>query len=181
MNKFTLSQNSRPATVLLLAHDRQLTNLIQLVRDHTSILRRYHVVAPTETATALQTSPPVVSERLAVHACDVATLVQELQPVLPSETANGVAFKQDSWQRPSHRPLSNRPLSNREDDHELRDRANLDAPDWLDNLVAVIFLLDPRASTPSAPSITDLSRYCSWRNIPFACNAATAHPIITIR
>ena len=47
-----------------------------------------------------------------------------------------------------------------------------------ENILAVIFLIDPTLSAPATPNITDLSRICSLRNIPFACNLATAHPII---
>ena len=47
-----------------------------------------------------------------------------------------------------------------------------------DNILAVIFLLDPNLNTPATPNVTDLSRLCSVRNIPFAFNLATAHAII---
>ena len=47
-----------------------------------------------------------------------------------------------------------------------------------DNVLAVIFLIDPTLSAPTTPNVTDLSRLCSLRNIPFAFNLATAHPII---
>lgn len=47
-----------------------------------------------------------------------------------------------------------------------------------ENMLAVIFLIDPTQNDLSIPDVTDLSRICSSRNIPFASNLATAHPII---
>ena len=47
-----------------------------------------------------------------------------------------------------------------------------------DNILAVIFLIDPTLTNPSIPDVTDLSRICSRQNIPFASNLATAYPII---
>ncbi len=47
-----------------------------------------------------------------------------------------------------------------------------------DNVLAVIFLIDPTLRAPAIPDVTDLSRLCSLHNIPFAFNLATAHPII---
>ena len=47
-----------------------------------------------------------------------------------------------------------------------------------DNVLAVIFLIDPTLKKASKPNVSDLSRLCSLHDIPFAFNLATAHPII---
>ena len=110
------------ATIVLLAHERQISSLLKLATDYASILCRYRLVAP----------PQIASQ-----------FPQQLNLSIQSIELNQLETEIDS-----------------------------------DNVLAVIFLIDPNLSAPSTPDVADLSRLCSWRNIPFAFNLATAHPII---
>lgn len=47
-----------------------------------------------------------------------------------------------------------------------------------DQVIAVIFLIDPTLPALAKPDVAELSRLCSEHNVPFAFNLATAHPVI---
>ncbi|MGB5715160.1 MAG: YegS/Rv2252/BmrU family lipid kinase, partial [Waterburya sp.] len=117
-----LEKNNLLATIALLAHERQISNLLKLAQEHISILNRYNLVAPPEIASHFHQQ-----------------LNLSIQPI----ELNQLETEIDSG-----------------------------------NILAVIFLIDPTLNASSIPDVVDLSRWCSLRNIPFAFNLATAHPII---
>ncbi len=122
MVRLSLEKNNLLATIVLLAHERQISNLLKLAAEHATILSRYRLVAPPQIASQFH---------------------QQLNLSIQSIELNQLETEIDS-----------------------------------DNVLAVIFLIDPTLSAPSTPDVADLSRLCSLRNIPFAFNLATAHPII---
>ena len=122
MARLSLEKDHIWATIALLAHDSQISNLLKLAQEYDSILCRYRLVASSQIASQLPQQLKLSIQYLEIN---------QLEAEINSE-----------------------------------------------NMLAVIFLIDPTLSTPATPDVTDLSRICSSRNIPFACNLATAHPII---
>ena len=122
MSKLLSKNSSFLATIILLAHARQVSGLLKLVQEYENILRRYRLVAPPQITSDLIQQP-----RLSIQSVEL----NQIEAIVDSE-----------------------------------------------NVLAVIFLIDPTLTAPSIPDVTDLSRLCSLRNIPFASNLATAYPII---
>ena len=117
-----MEKNNLLATLVLLAHEPQISSLLKLAQEYDSILRRYRLVAP----------PQIVSQ-----------FPEQVNLSIQSLELNQLEREIDS-----------------------------------DNILAVIFLIDPTLSAPFTPDVVDLSRLCSLHNIPFAFNLATAHPLI---
>ena len=122
MSKLLSKNSSFLATIILLAHARQVSGLLKLVQEYENILRRYRLVAPPQITSDLIQQP-----RLSIQSVEL----NQIEAIVDSE-----------------------------------------------NVLAVIFLIDPTLTAHSIPDVTDLSRLCSLRNIPFASNLATAYPII---
>lgn len=104
MERLSLEKNHIWATIALLAHESQISNLLKLAQKYDSILCRYRLVAPSQTARQF---PEKIN--LSIQSLEINQLETEI----------------DS-----------------------------------DNVLAVIFLIDPTLSTPSIPDVTDLSRIC---------------------
>ena len=122
MSKLLSKNSSFLATIILLAHERQVSGLLKLAQEYENILRRYRLVAPPQITSDLIQQP-----RLSIQSVEL----NQIEAIVDSE-----------------------------------------------NVLAVIFLIDPTLTAPSVLNVTDLSRLCSLRNIPFASNLATAYPII---
>ena len=122
MSKLLSKNSSFLATIILLAHARQVSGLLKLAQEYENILRRYRLVAPPQITSDLIQQP-----RLSIQSVEL----NQIEAIVDSE-----------------------------------------------NVLAVIFLIDPTLTAHSIPDVTDLSRLCSLRNIPFASNLATAYPII---
>ena len=122
MSKLLSKNSSFLATIILLAHARQVSGLLKLAQEYENILRRYRLVAPPQITSHLIQQP-----RLSIQSVEL----NQIEAIVDSE-----------------------------------------------NVLAVIFLIDPTLTAHSIPDVTDLSRLCSLRNIPFASNLATAYPII---
>ena len=122
MARLSSKKNDLLAKLVLLAHESQISSLLELGKEYESTLCRYRLVAPPQIASQFH---------------------QQLN-------------------------LSIQPIELNELETEIDS----------DNVLAVIFLIDPTLSAPAIPDVADLSRLCSLYNIPFAFNLATAHPII---
>ncbi|MEM9273513.1 MAG: diacylglycerol kinase family protein [Cyanobacteria bacterium P01_F01_bin.143] len=122
MSKLLSKNNSSLATIVLLAHERQVSGLLKLVQEYDNIFCRYRLIASPQIASQLTYNP-----RLSIQSVEL----NQIEAIVDSE-----------------------------------------------NVLAVIFVIDPTLTATSVPDVTDLSRICSLRNIPFASNLATAYTII---